>query len=95
MVVAASAFILADGAAAQRDDINVNPYGDPIWQQPEPGKSKGRRHVRRAPPHVKHAKRTHAKPRAHVGLGRSKARSTRQHSVGKPLNIIPPAARGR
>jgi hypothetical protein len=94
MVVAASALILADGAVARRDDINVNPYGDPIWQQPEPGQSKVRRHVRRARTHVRHVKRTYAKPRAHVRLARSKARPTRQHSVGKPLNIIPPAARG-
>jgi len=95
VVFAAVLLFVADGVAAPRDDINVNPYGDPIWQQSEPGKSKVRRHVRRARSHVRHVRRAQTRHHARVRVAGSKARPGKRRSVGKPLNIIPPVARTR
>src|SRR5438105_3256055 len=96
-----AALLLADSAPAAPADIDVNPYGDPIWQQQEPGKTKVRRHVKRSRPHVRQvhrARRTaqvrHARraqtTRARVARSRPGWASKRP---GRPLNIVPPAAR--
>jgi hypothetical protein len=94
-ILGAAALIVADPVLAQRDDINVNPYGDPIWQQQEPGKSKVRRHVKRSRSHPRHVRHAQTKPRAHAKVSGKKLRPAKQRSVGKPLNIVPPVARTR
>jgi hypothetical protein len=63
-----AALLIADGAPAAPGDIDVNPYGDPIWDQPEPGKQaepgtpKVHRQVKRAQPHERQAHRAHRAP---------------------------------
>jgi hypothetical protein len=88
----------APSSPARSGDINVNPYGDPIWQT-GPARSKPQRHVKRPRPkpqvHVRkpqvHVRRTRAKPAHHAKatqpLGPNPA------PFGRPLNIMPPAAR--
>jgi hypothetical protein len=101
----AAALLLADGAPAAPGDIDVNPYGDPIWQQQEPGKTKVRRQVKRSRSHVRQAHRArrtapvrHAR-RAQTTRQVARARVARARPgwaskrPGRPLNIVPPAAR--
>jgi hypothetical protein len=106
-----AALLVADGAPAAPGDIDVNPYGDPIWQQQEPGSTKVRRHVKRTRPHVRQAHRANRMAEVrHVAQIRhaKRAQTTRQIArarvarsrpgwaskrPGRPLNIVPPAAR--
>jgi hypothetical protein len=83
----------ASGSPAPSGDINVNPYGDPIWQT-EPTHSKPQRHVKRArsQSHV-HARRARAKPSRHAKA--TKPLDPSPAPFGRPLNIMPPAARAR
>jgi hypothetical protein len=90
-------------AAPQTDEVDVNPYGDPIWQQPgsRPDEAEPRPRVKRSQlkprGHVK--KRLHAKQRARAKVTRAKvartkvARAKQRHPraapVGRPLNISP------
>jgi hypothetical protein len=81
----------ASGSPARSGDINVNPYGDPIWQT-APVHSKPQRHVKR--PRLKpqvHARRTRAKPGRHAMA--TKPLDPNPAPFGRPLNIMPPAAR--
>jgi hypothetical protein len=83
--------------AERPGDINVNPYGDPIWQEhAKPPRSRVQRHVKRSASktsrHVRHALAKHGR---HAKLTRSASRPKGPNPVGKPLVIIPPAARLR
>jgi hypothetical protein len=105
VIFTVAALLFADGAPAAPGDIDVNPYGDPIWQQQEPGKAKVRRHVKRTRPHVRQVHRVrrvaqvrHAR-RAQSARQVARARIARSRPgwaskrPGRPLNIVPPAAR--
>jgi hypothetical protein len=106
VVFTVAALLLADGVPAAPGEIDVNPYGDPIWQQQEPGKTKARRHVKRTRPQVRQAHRAR-RPVAQVRHAR-RAQMPRQVArdrvarsrpgwaskrPGRPLNIVPPAVR--
>jgi hypothetical protein len=82
----------AAGSPARAGEIDVNPYGDPIWQT-ERTRSRPQRHVKRnrPKPHV-HARRARPKPARHAKAARP---LPRQATEGQPLNILPPAARRR
>lgn len=81
----------ASSSPAPSGDINVNPYGDPIWQT-EPARSKPQRHVKRtrSKPQA-HARRARAKPGRHAQA--TKPLDPNPAPFGRPLNIMPPAAR--
>jgi hypothetical protein len=83
----------ASSSPARPGEIDVNPYGDPIWQT-EPGRSRPQRHVKRKrlKPHV-HAKRVQPRPGRHARA--TKPLRPKRAPVGRPLNILPPAARAR
>jgi hypothetical protein len=92
----------ASSSPARPGEIDVNPYGDPIWQT-EPGRSKPQRHVKRKrlKQHV-HAKRVRPKPGRHVWAAKparharaAKPLRPKRAPVGRPLNILPPPARAR
>jgi len=101
----AATLLIADSAPAAPGDIDVNPYGDPIWEQREPGKTKVQRHVKRGRPQVRQAHRArrtaqvrHVR-RAQTARQVARARVARSRPgwaskrPGRPLNIVPPAAR--
>jgi hypothetical protein len=81
----------AASSPAPSGEINVNPYGDPIWQT-EPARSKPQRHVKRtrSKPHV-HARRARVNPGRHATA--TKPLHPSPAPFGRPLNIMPPAAR--
>jgi hypothetical protein len=80
-------------APAPSGDINVNPYGDPIWQT-APARSRPQRHVKRPRPKPQvHARRARAKPGRHAGA--ANALQPDATPFGRPLNILPPAARAK
>ncbi len=79
-------------AAPQSGEVDVNPYGDPIWQQSgsPPEAAEPRPRVKRSQLKRAHAKkRLHAKPRARAKVKRTKSRHPRAAPVGRPLNISP------
>jgi hypothetical protein len=81
----------ARSSPARSGEIDVNPYGDPIWQT-ERTRSRPQRHVKRNRPKHVLARRARPKPARHA---RATGPLPRQATEGRPLNILPPAARAR
>jgi hypothetical protein len=88
---------------AQSGEIDVNPYGDPSWDV-KPAPPKAHRHVERAHGKPHHAasgratartaaRSTHAKPHGYARTTELPARRVKRTVIGRPLNIVPPAAR--
>jgi hypothetical protein len=77
----------------QSAEINVNPYGDPIWQS-QSSRPRPRHTVKRSrsKPHL-HAKRIRARPHGFARATPSKLRHPKPAPIARPLNILPPAAR--
>ncbi|MGA2126480.1 MAG: hypothetical protein ABSG76_10040 [Xanthobacteraceae bacterium] len=77
---------------AQSSEIDVNPYGDPIWQS-RPGRARLQHAVRRHHAKPRHAKRLRARPHGYAASTASRPRHPKPATIGHPLNIIPPSAR--
>jgi hypothetical protein len=88
---------------AQSGEIDVNPYGDPSWDV-KPAPPKARRHVERAHGKPHHAasgrakartvaRSAHAEPHGYARATELPARRVKRTAIGRPLNIVPPAAR--
>jgi hypothetical protein len=82
----------AAGPPAQSGEIEVNPYGDPIWQS-RPGRIRPQHAVRRHHAKPQHAKRLRAPPHGYAAATASRPRHPKPAPIGRPLNIIPPSAR--
>jgi hypothetical protein len=86
---------VSDSAAnppAQSAEIDVNPYGDPIWQS-RPGRARLQHAVRRHHAKPRHARRHRARPHGYAAATATRPRHPKPAPVGRPLNIIPPSAR--